>query len=344
MFLGIEIGGTKLQLGVGRGDGSLLVSLERAIVNPARGAEGIREQIERIGLTLIARHPIDAIGIGFGGPVDRRAGRTITSHQIEGWDDFPLADWCRSLFNLPVVLANDSDSAGTAEARFGAGKGRRVVFYINVGSGIGGALVIDGKPHSGGLGIAAEVGHLRPGLAADTPDQTVESLASGWAIAEMARSRLADPASHPLSAAMFDDEPREPELVRQRLIEREEAEELFAGDLLERCGGRVDRLTTQQLGQAALEGNELAREIFRRAAKVVGWAIAQAITLVAPEVVVVGGGVPLLGDELYLDPVRKEVGRYVFPPLRDSFEIVPAALGEEVVVHGVLALAAELTA
>jgi len=178
MFLGIEIGGTKLQLGVGRGDGSLLVSLERAIVNPARGAEGIREQIERIGLTLIARHPIDAIGIGFGGPVDRRAGRTITSHQIEGWDDFPLADWCRSLFNLPVVLANDSDSAGTAEARFGAGKGRRVVFYINVGSGIGGALVIDGKPHSGGLGVAAEVGHLRPGLAADTPDQTVESLAS----------------------------------------------------------------------------------------------------------------------------------------------------------------------
>ncbi len=341
MFLGIEIGGTKLQLGVGRGDGSPLVALRRTEVDRDGAAGGICRQIEQIGPELIARHDVTGIGVGFGGPVDRPAGCTITSHQIDGWDDFPLADWCLATFERPVTIANDADTAGLAEARFGAGRGYRNVFYITVGSGIGGALVIDGRPYSSRPGIASELGHLRPGLLAERPDQTVESLASGWAVAEAAKDRLANPGSQPLSAVGFTNRPHEPESVRQRLIELEEAEEEFAADLLERCEGQIDELTTRIVAQAALEGNELAREIFRHAAGVLGWGIAQMITLLAPDVVVIGGGVPQLGERFYLAPLRKEVDRYVFPPLLGAFEIVPAALGEEVVVHGALALAAE---
>ena len=84
---------------------------------------------------------------------------------------------------LPAAVANDSDMAGLGEARFGAGRGRRVVFYTNVGSGIGGALVVGGRVYIGGAGIASELGHLRPGPEADTPEQIVELAASGWAIA-----------------------------------------------------------------------------------------------------------------------------------------------------------------
>ena len=104
MFLGIEIGGTKLQLGVGRGDGGSLVDLRRAQVEPQHGAEGIRRQIEQLGRELIERHEISAIGIGFGGPVDAESGRTIVSHQIDGWQDFPLGDWCRQTLGRPAVL------------------------------------------------------------------------------------------------------------------------------------------------------------------------------------------------------------------------------------------------
>ena len=340
MFLGIEIGGTKLQLGVGCGDGGPLVALQRADVEPQYGAETILRQIERIGRPLIEQHRVSAIGIGFGGPVDADAGRTITSHQVDGWRDFPLADWCRRTLGTPAVLSNDSDLAGLGEARFGAGRGHRVVFYSNVGSGIGGALVVDGQLYRGGGGVASEIGHLRPGLQSDRPGQTVESIASGWAMAAAARARLSDPTSLPLGPLTDSDRPGKPEAVRQRLIEREEADEQFAGDLLERCDGEIDRLTAAMVAQAAAEGNRLAREVFDRACQAYGWALAQMITLLAPDVVVIGGGVSLAGEELFFVPLRGQVDRYVFPPLRGSFQIVPAKLGEEVVLHGALAIAA----
>ncbi len=121
MFLGIEIGGTKLQLGVGLGDGTLAV-LERFDVLPKLGAAGILDQIERAARALIARHGVSAIGIGFGGPVDRAAGRVVKSHHVEGWDDFPLVDWCAEHLSLPAALENDCDAAALAEARLAQGK------------------------------------------------------------------------------------------------------------------------------------------------------------------------------------------------------------------------------
>ena len=323
MFLGIEIGGTKLQLGVGSGDGSPLAALERLAVRPEDAAEGILAQIEQLGRSLIDRHGVKAMGIGFGGPVDVTTGRIITSHQIDGWDDFPLADWCRRTFKLPVAVANDSDSAGLAEACFGAGRSYSVVFYTNVGSGIGGALVAAGQLYRGGGGTAIELGHLRPGLDAAGSDNTVEALASGWGIADVARSRMAAVTGHSSRASAQGESPSEQD-VR---------------DLLERCGGDVETLSAKIVGEAALAHNTLARSVYRDACQVFGWAIAQAITLLAPNVVVLGGGVPLVGEELFLRPVRQEVDRYVFPPRRGTFEIVPAILGEEVVVHGALAIA-----
>lgn len=342
MLLGIEIGGTKLQLGVASVAGPPLVELVRLDVESQRGAEEIREEIARAAAALIKHHEIRAVGIGFGGPVDVESGHTITSHQVEGWNDFPLGDWCRRTFNLPTVISNDSDSAGLAEARFGAGKGHRVVFYTNVGSGIGGSLVIDGQLYRGGSGVVAELGHLRPGLHADRPDQTLESIASGFGITAAVQARLTGPVSHLLESHLIDGWPPEPDTVRQRLIEREDAEERDIGDLLERCDGQVDRLTTKLIAEAALAGNRLARDAFDHACQAFGWGIAQMATLVAPNVVVVGGGVSLVGDELLFSPLRDHVRRYVFPPLDGTFEIVPSQLGEEVVVHGALALAAGL--
>ena len=116
MLLGIEIGGTKLQFGVGRGDGRPLAELQRLDVEPQFQAEGIRRQILQTARPLIEAHGVTGIGFGFGGPVDSERGRTITSHQVEGWKDFPLADWCRETLGVPALVANDSDSAGLAEA------------------------------------------------------------------------------------------------------------------------------------------------------------------------------------------------------------------------------------
>jgi glucokinase len=339
MFLGIEIGGTKLQLGVGRGNGKL-AALERLNVDPKRGAAGILDQIKSTAAMLAARHKVTRIGIGFGGPVDSAAGNVVKSHHVSGWENFPLVAWCRKELLLPAVLENDCDAACLAEARYGAGRSRNVVFYVTVGTGIGGGLAIDGQIYRGSGHGAAEIGHLRPGLNAEQPDQIVEALASGWGIAAAAQARLSDPISHafvPLSTGLRSGNAEE---VRQRLIETEEAEAEYAADLLERCDGRIDKLTAKMVAEAAGDGNEIAREVMARACQGLGWAIAQVITLVAPEVVVVGGGVSLADENLFLAPLRREVDRYVFGPLAGKFEILPAVLGEEVVVHGALAAAA----
>ncbi len=316
MILGIEIGGTKLQLGVGDGKSSQLAELARADIQPADGAAGILRQIERIGKQLAESYPIERVGIGFGGPVDGGSGRVITSHQICGWDNFPLVDWCRDRLQMPAILGNDCDSATLAEARYGAGQGCRDVFYVTVGTGVGGGFARDGKLIGEGRPAASEIGHLRPGLKADRPSATVEALASGWGISAAARQRVAGQPA--------------------RVAERQDV-----ADLLKRCQGDGDLITARLVAEAAGQGNLLAQTVLEHACQVLGWAIAQVITLLAPEVVVVGGGVSLMGEQLFFAPVRKAVARYVFPPLADSYAIKPAALGESVVVHGAIQLAAQ---
>src|SRR5579883_3208464 len=191
MYLGIEIGGTKLQLGIGPGDGTL-AALWRGTVDVAAGPEGIRRQItaavpELLGRAGLERAQIHGAGIGFGGPVDDATRTIIKSHQIAGWDNFPLADWITEITGWPAVLGNDADVAGLAEALFGAGKGLSPIFYITIGSGIGGGLIINGEIYRGCGRGAAEVGHLSfSSSLSDEPiwhrKNVLETKASGWAI------------------------------------------------------------------------------------------------------------------------------------------------------------------
>lgn len=339
MFLGIEIGGTKLQVAAGKGDGSRFLALQRVPVVASDGAAGILASIERLALPLVKQHSIQGVGIGFGGPINSARGTAVKSHHVAGWDDFPLVDWSQNTFRVPAVLANDADAAGLAEARFGAGQGANPVFYITVGTGIGGGLILNRQIYCGSGGGAAELGHLRVGLGADSPDQILESFAAGWGIAAAAQARLAQPRSYRIDDLRASSRSRRPDDLRQRLIEVEEADEEDEADLLARCEGRIESLTTRLVGQAAAEGNRIALGVLRHAWQALGWGIAQMITLVAPQVVVIGGGVALMGEKLFFDPVRREVERYVFPPFAGSYQIVPASLGEEVVLHGALALA-----
>src|SRR5215471_15221462 len=188
MYLGIEIGGTKLQLGVGPDDGRLR-GLWRGAVDVAAGPEGIRRQITEAVPELLAKAGLSRSEVrGVGGPVDDNTRTVIRSHQIAGWDDFPLADWVSDVVGLPAVLGNDADVAGLAEALHGAGKGLSPIFYITIGSGIGGGLIIDGEIYRGVGKGAAEIGHLclyigyfvRGQFEDDW--QPVESVASGWGI------------------------------------------------------------------------------------------------------------------------------------------------------------------
>lgn len=297
MYCGIEIGGTKLQIGLGAGDGTLL-TLHRETIDAHGGGPAIREQI-RLALPLlleqtgISRRQLLAIGIGFGGPVDDQTGSAITSHQVTGWDNFPMVRWVEETFNTKAVLGNDADVAGLAEARYGAGQGYDPLFYVTVGSGIGGALILNGKIHRGtGVG-AGEIGHLWADYDLDqtciTPTKSwniVEHRASGWAISK-------------------------------------------AGNVAD----------VRQLLTAIQSGDKAASQVLTRARRRLALAISHVIALLCPRRIVIGGGVSLIGEELFFGPLREEIAAIVFKPFAHCYDIVPAKLEEAVVVHGAIALA-----
>ncbi len=315
-YLGIEIGGTKLQLGLGRGDGQIS-ALRRLAIVPEAGAAGIRAQIEAAASDLRgpAAEPFEAVGIGFGGPVDANSGLVTKSHQVAGWDGFPLAAWARAHLGCPTVaLQNDADTAALGEARFGAGVGFSPVLYVTIGSGIGGGLVVDGQIYRGAGAGAVEVGHLW--VSADAVDGSLpaygilESLASGWSIGRAGRQVV--------------------ELWR---------EGNDTTPLTNLAGGDPAGVTAAIVAEAAALGDLRAQRILERAARALGRGLAHAVTLLAPRRIILGGGVSLMRTDLWLDPVSVELDARVFPPFRGTYHVVPAALGEEVVVHGALALA-----
>ncbi len=213
---------------------------------------------------LTAVNATTGIGVGYGGPVDSARGRVMRSFHIKGWDGFELGRWFRKRFKLPVMVENDTNVAALAEALVGAGRGYRTVLYSNVGTGIGGGLVVDGALYNGRFG-AMEIGHTR------------FFVGGQWRILE----------------------------------------ELSSGLSIER--GKTT------LGESA---------------KYYGAALANAITLLNPDIVVVGGGVAQAGER-FLRPVRETAARLVFQPFRKNYRIVPAALGETVVVIGATLLVAE---
>lgn len=342
-YLGIEIGGTKLQVGVGTGEGPPLLAICRDDIDRSKGAEAIRRRILEFARPLIAEFRPEGIGIAFGGPIDVQMGRTLRSHHVAGWEDFPLVEWCRSELGLPAVMGNDADLAGWAEAMFGAGKGHRAVFYITVGTGIGGALIYEGKIYTGAHGIASEIGHLRPGLDAISPQEDLESVSAGWGIAARAQALLDFVMKGRNQGVPANDLIREclvnwgvPE-DRSNLSDAEFTQAV--DDILSRCDHDLRGLTTKRLGEALTDGNIVAKWVFRRALCTLGWAIAQMITLLAPSAIVIGGGVSLLGEKFFFEPLREQVDRYVFPALKGRYAICPAVLGEEVMVHGAVLLA-----
>lgn len=311
MFLGIEIGGTKLQLGVGADDGKLR-GLWRGTVDVAAGPEGIRRQIvaavpELLANAGINRGELRGVGIGFGGPVDDAAHTVIKSHQIEGWDNYPLADWISEVVGLPAALGNDADVAGLAEALHGAGKGLSPIFYITIGSGIGGGFIINGEIYRGCGRGAAEVGHLYIGemIGSHPIYRLLESISSGWGIQQWA-NRLV---------------PHRPDSQLAQIIN--------AGQ----------EITTADIAIAAQEGDETASEILDHAIDALAAAVRHVITLLCPRRIVIGGGVSLMGESLLFKPLRQKVAEHLFVPFAGLTDIVPAALGEEVVVHGAIALA-----
>jgi len=303
--IGIEIGGTKIQIVAGNADGTFL-ERHRLAADRARGGAGIREQIASVVPGLMARHSITSVGVGFGGPVDPKTGQICCSHQVPGWHDFPLGDWVRDLTGVPVAVENDANVAALGEALRGAGRGFGCVFWINMGSGVGGGMVVDGRLYHGARPGEAEIGHLR----LDRSGRIVEDACSGWAVDRRIRAAVVGQAG-----------------FLARAVGSQSSE-----------GGE-----SRHLRSAIDAGDPLARKILGDVADDLAFALSHAVHLFHPEIIVVGGGLSLVGEPLRA-AMAEALPAYLMEAFRPGPQVALAGLGEDSVPIGALALAAALTA
>jgi len=305
MLLGIEIGGTKLQVVSGHAGGGI-TRRWRGNVRKELGGDGICQQLRAaVGEFLHDGVAISAVGVGFGGPIDTRTGNVCKSHQIDGWENFPLRDWLKELTGAPVSVDNDSNPAALGEATRGAGAGANPVFYFNLGSGVGGGLVVDGKIYHGVPPGEVEFGHVR----LDRSGATVESRCSGWATDARIRKLAAD----------------EPGGILARYIGGASA------------GGEARHLT-----RAIDAGDAAAKAILADLAADLAFALSHAVHLFHPQVMVLGGGLSAVGEPLRA-AIAQSLSGFVMKAFLPAPDIRLAGLGEDNVPIGALELAAALT-
>lgn len=317
MLIGVEIGGTKLQIALGKPDGTI-VKIIRGKVDLENGSAGILNWIHvhlQIILTEQQAHgiEIDAIGVGFGGPIDSKKGTLFKSVQVPGWNDFDLKAWFEGIFSVPTYIYNDSSAAGWGEYILGSGRDTKQFFYTNMGSGIGGSLILDGRLVDGqGFG-AGELGQVRiADWTAKKPgqDNKLEALCSGWAI----ENRL-----------------RTPGYVPENSI------------LIQMCEGDIRQLNCAILGEAVNKKDPFAVEELNHVARGMSMALADVLCLFQPERIAVGGGVSLIGEPLF-ELLRKYTEERQFVSNEGRYSIVQCELGETIVLQGAILLAADNTA
>ncbi len=293
LYAGVEIGGTKQQIAVADETGRIVKLISEKIAIP-NGAPDILAWIEPNLKAALAEYPqVEAVGVGFGGPMESVNGRVTISVQVPGWKDFEIKTWFTEKFGLPTTVVVDTVAGGYAELLNGAGRGSDIFFYSNIGTGIGGAMYMHGRTYDGiGFG-AAYMGNTytmditRPGELC-----RVEELCAGVGIERQMRA----PGAVPESSRLY-----------------------------EICGGRTETLTCKMLGEAAAAGDRTALDILDRFGQVYGLAIANTATMFSPDRVAIGGGVANLG-ELLLEPIRKYAEKYVFISAKGKFEIVQSEL------------------
>jgi glucokinase len=301
-FAGIEIGGTKLQVVAGDETGQIL-QRARFVVDTTGGASAIQAQILE-GLSQVGKgRTLSAIGVGFGGPVDHATGKICKSHQIEGWTGFPIGQWLREASGLDTRVDNDANVAALGEAIHGAGKGKEgPLFYVTLGSGVGGGLVCDGKIYHGIIPGEAEIGHLR----LNKSGLIVEDSCSGWAVDRKIRKAM----------------------------------EIYPAGWFGQRKGIQTGGEAKLLGEALAQGDATARQILTETADDLAFALSHVVHLIHPRLLVLGGGLSLLGN-LLSDEVENRLSRYVMEAFQPAPKVILAKLQEDAVPTGALVLAGQ---
>lgn len=315
VFIGIDLGGTTIKGAIVSSTGEILH--ETRIDTEQQSGEKLFNQVVEMISALRgdprAGNRAAGIGMGIPGLVNRATNRIEVMPNLPSLSDLDITAELERASGLPVILDNDANAAAYAELQVGAARGRREVFFVTLGTGIGAGLIINGQIYRGAAGFAGEFGHMTidpEGIECACGNiGCLETIASGPNIVRRTRERLYRDRTSSLSRLAI---PRDREF------------------------------TAEDIARAAREGDEMAQVMMERTGMFLGIAIAAVINLLNVEMVVMGGGVMEAGD-LILKPTTKETRRRAFPPSFNSCEIVIAKLGPSAGMIGAALLARDQT-
>ena len=302
-FIGINLSGTHIRAALVDEDGRVIERRSAEI-----SSENVVPQLATIVDDLRpALGTVVSIGVALPGLVNRQTDRVVDSRNLPVTMVEDLHGGLTRATGLRVELENDANAAAYGEFKAGAGRGSTNLFYITIGNGIGGAIILDGKLWTGASGFAGEVGHITidtegiPCVCGNTG--CLETVASAPSIVRRARERLNRDSTSSLSRLSFNK-----------------------------------NFTAEDVAHEAREGDDFAAMMIERTGKYIGTGVASVINLLNIERIVLGGGVMDAGPVI-LNPIIQEVKRRAFQPCFEATQIVIATLGLDAAPIGVALLA-----
>ncbi|MBX3062724.1 MAG: ROK family protein [Anaerolineae bacterium] len=299
---GVDIGGTKCAVSIGRAWGNQVDILDkRRFATPATPQQAMDAIINDLD-ELMRSHPAEAIGISCGGPLNSRQGVILSPPNLPHWDHVDVVTPLKERFGIPVALQNDANAGAIAEWKWGAGRDCENVIFLTFGTGMGAGLILNGKLYTGTNDMAGEIGHVR--MESDGPigygkAGSFEGYCSGNGIAQLART------------------------MAQTAI-REGKPPIFAlhYDVL-------SSVTAENVGAAAQQGDPLALRVFEIVADKLGRGLAMLVDILNPQRIIIGsiyGRQRSLLEPRTLQILREEA----IPYAGEVCQIVPAELGESI--------------
>jgi glucokinase len=306
-IIGVDLGGTKMLLGVLDPDSNVLWESREASTGQTED-ELVDLLVREVGEAHQHCPAVAGIGLGIPATIDHGRGVAVSAVNLP-LENLPIRDLVSGRTDLPVFVDNDANVATLAEHLYGAARGARNAVMLTIGTGIGGGLILGGEVYRGSTGAGAELGHTvieidGPRCQGNCPGRgCVETLASGTAIG------------------------REGRAVAEREPSSELGRMLVAGETID---GKA-------VTEAALAGDSAARGVFDLVGSRLGVALTSFANIFEPEVFVIGGGAIAAGD-LLLDPARRTLGERALPPMK-RIPVVAAELGPDAGMIGAAAMA-----
>jgi glucokinase len=317
-WVGFDLGGTKMLAAV-FDDTFKPLARKRKRTKAQEGAEGGLKRMAGVIQAALVEAGLGAedlagIGVGCPGPLDLDKGIVLETPNL-GWKKTKVRAELEKVFGCPVVIANDVDAGVYGEYRFGAAHGARCVVGVFPGTGIGGGAVYNGEIIRGATGSCMEIGHIPV-----APDGPLCGCGRRGCL-EAVAGRLAVSAA--AATAAYRGE---------------------APHLLVRAGTDLNNIRSRALCESIAAGDTAVENIVREAARTIGWAMAGVVNLLAPDVVLLGGGLVEDMPDLFRDEISAAINARVMPSYENSFKVVVAKLAGDATITGAAAWAQQTVA